>query len=464
MGEILDCAMRNRLTRRILRNTAIGLLVVVLGGGIAHAERPVGYLDGASAGTVEKADAGKEITVGSRKIQTGKFTPEGTPVVPMWEAPMPTSDLRTGAGFPVLDDAEHAVVWQPRSREEGAYNHYGTLINYEGRFFAMWGNHPLGEDGPGQRVLFAYSDEWGVWSGARELFPPPGPVKERSESGIHLKPDRWMVIDGRLYAVVFVFEAGYYGIARRVHFDGTYENAFRVFDPPGQVTEVPAFMSGVGEPPYAESAAAKIREWYKLNDQVSWWGRYASTNQGVPGRAVDGATLIESFSYRARDGNLVLFARNWGTSRNPVHNNRLYVSFNDGSGPWERPYPTDIPDSPSRAEAVVLEDGTVLLIGNQNVSHLDQPVYLDRDPITVSISDDGYTFDRVYALRTGAPSRFRFTGIGGRNRGFAYSQSTVHDGWLYTFYSVGKETMEITRVPLDSIVGRPDAEGSGDGY
>ncbi len=95
--------MRNRLKRRTIRNTAIGLLFAVLGGGIAPAERTVGDLDESFAGTVEKTDAGTEVTVGSRKIQTGKFTPEGTPVVPMWEVPMPASDLRRGAGFSVLE-------------------------------------------------------------------------------------------------------------------------------------------------------------------------------------------------------------------------------------------------------------------------------------------------------------------------------------------------------------------------
>ena len=401
--------------------------------------------------TVEEA-APVEVTVGSRTVSTTKFTPEGTPVVPMWNAPMPTDDLRNGAGFPILENAEHAVVWQPQSREEGAYNHYATLVNYHGRFFAMWGNHPLGEDGPGQRILFAYSDEWGEWSEAQELFPPPGPIKERSESGIHLKPERWIEIDGHLYAVAFVFEAGFYGIARRVRHDGTYHTPFIVFDPPDDVTEVPDFMEGVDEPWYAESSAAKIREWYEENGMVSWWGRYASTNQGVPRFGIDDASLIESFSYRTKDGGLVLFARNWGTMGNPVHNNRMYVTFDDGSRNWEPLYPTDIPDSPSRADAIVLDDGTVLLIGNQNVSRFDQPVYLDRDPITISISDDGYTFDRVFALRTGSRSHYRFSGIGGRNHGFAYSNSIVHDGWLYTLYSVSKEDMEISRVRLSEIV------------
>jgi hypothetical protein len=398
--------------------------------------------------TVKEVEAA-EVQVGSRTVRTTKFNKKGTPVVPMWQAPMPSSNQRDGAGLPVLDNAEHAYVWQPPTRDDGAYNHYAALIHYKGRFFAMWGNHPLGEDAPGQRVLFAYSDEWGQWTDATELYPAPGPVKPRSESGIHLKPDRWMIIDDKLYAVTFVFGAGsIYPIAREVSLEGEMGDPFLVRAlPPG--SGLPGFMQDLEDPTAVPLLlSAKIRLWYTQNNQVSWWARHG---EGVPATGIDGAALIETFSYRAVDGTRVLFARDWGTNSNPVHSNRLYVSFNDGVSGWGTPYPTDIPDSPSRAEALTMDDGTVLLIGNQIAPVFDQPLYLDRDPLTVSISRDGYTFDRVYALRANGPEGYRFSNVSGRNRGFAYISSIVHDGWLYSFYSIRKEDMGITRVRLSEL-------------
>jgi len=91
------------------------------------------------------------------------------------------------------------------------------------------------------------------------------------------------------------------------------------------------------------------------------------------------------------------------------------------------------------------------LIGNQTVNQFDQALYLDRDPMTISISKDGYTFDKVYTLRTDSPTGFRFSGVSGRNPGYAYSSSIVVDGWLYTLYSIGKEDIAITRVPLKAL-------------
>ncbi len=391
-----------------------------------------------------------EIKVGSRTIVTDQFTPAGTPVVPMWKAAMADTNLRRGAGFPILENAEHSIVWQPASLEEGAYNHYACLIQFNGVFYAMWGNHPNGEDAPGQRVLYSVSKEWGVWSDARELLSPPGPVLPRSEKGIHLKPDRWAVISGQLYAIVYAYGAGIYPIALKMNTDGKPGKPF-LLNLLEEGNQLPEYMTEKNIPGEKKDIVQNLHNWYGETNQISWWA-WTSDSWGVNRKAVDGANLIESFMYRAKDGTKVLMMRNWGTPRNPVHNNRMYVCFSDSQEHgWGQLYPTDIPDSPTRAQALTLDNGKVLLIGSQNVPYYDQALYLDRDPITVSVSDDGYFFDRVFALRTESPKGFRFSGVSGRNPGYAYSSSVVYDGWLYTLYSIGKEDMGISRVPLSEL-------------
>lgn len=387
------------------------------------------------------------VQVGSKIIKTVQKTNDGFPVVPMWNARLATDDLHSGAGFPILKEAEHASVWQPSTRKDGAYNHYACLIHHKGKLYAMWGNHELGEDAPGQRVLYATSDTWGQWTDAAELYPAPGPVLSRSEKGIHLKPDRWAIIDDVLYAITYVHGAGVYPIARSVGENGELGEPFLVEDLPNKGA-LPIYMQDHDSSTMVSYLGTQLYNWYRENDHISWW---AGASWGVKRKAADGQSLIESFIYRAKDGSLVLMLRDWGHSRNPVHNNRMYVSFNNGEGGWTAPHPTDIPDSPSRAQAITLEDGSVLLIGNQTVNQFDQGLYLDRDPMTISISKDGYTFDKVYTLRTDSPTGFRFSGIGGRNPGYAYSSSILVDGWLYTLYSIGKEDMAITRVPLKAL-------------
>jgi hypothetical protein len=58
----------------------------------------------------------------------------------------------------------------------------------------------------------------------------------------------------------------------------------------------------------------------------------------------------------------------------------------------------------------------------------------------------------VYSIRTGAPKTWHIPNVGGRNPGFAYTSSVVDNGYLYTLYSVGKEDLAISRVPLEEIL------------
>ena len=114
-------------------------------------------------------------------------------------------------------------------------------------------------------------------------------------------------------------------------------------------------------------------------------------------------------------------------------------------------YPTDIPDSHSRTQAVTLSDGRVLLVGNQTAHTFDRGLYLVRDPLTIAVSPDGKDFTKVFALRSGVPSR-QFSGIAGSGpMGHGYPSMIVHNGRIYVFYSINKESMAISIVPISAI-------------
>jgi hypothetical protein len=312
----------------------------------------------------------------------------------------------------------------------------------------MWGNHPFGEDGPGQRVLFASSQDGKQWAFHGEFCPAPGPVLNTDKQGIHLKPDRWVVADGKLYGIVYVHGAGIYPIARELTAQGKPGTPFLLRQLP-ENGRLPSFMPEAREIP---ETAAKIRQWYADNDTISWWAHSAG-ERIVHSRGIDGARLIEPFMYRSKAGLVVLQRSFQKKGEEPVLNNRMYASFPDGKGGWSKPHPTDIPDAPSRAQAHRLSDGRVLLIGNQIAPRFDSGLYLPRDPLTLSTSADGEAFDRVFALRAGASKGPRFSGITGRARGtaFGYPSMIIHNGVIHVLYSINKEDMAVSSVSLDSI-------------
>lgn len=375
----------------------------------------------------------------------GKPANNDAEVVTMWRTQSPNAKQDEACGFPLVAEAQHAQVWEPKSRKDGAFNHYAALIHFKGRWFAMWGNHQFGEDRIGQRILFASADQWNDWPEPNVLFDSPTPMKAK-KGGIHLKSDRWMIIDNRLYAIVYVHGVGRYRIAKEVAIDGTPGDPILLQEPRDR-NSLPEYFDKDIE--VDSQLSEKVSLWYQQQSKVSWWGQ---STMGLPSKGIDGANLIEPFTWMAADGLPVLAMRSFPTRKShTIHNNRLYVARGDGKGNWQTPRPSNIPDSPSRAEAIPAPDGSILLIGNQIAPKFDSALYLDRDPLTVAISPDGLKFTRVLALRSGSPKTWKFSGIRSRNLGFAYPSNLIHNGHLYSFYSVGKEFMEITRAPLSSI-------------
>lgn len=124
---------------------------------------------------------------------------KNSPIAHMWDCPMPRPDVE-GAGFPILKNAAHTAIFTA-TRETGAYNHHSQLVRHNGLFHAMWSNHPHGEDGPGQRILYTASSDGASWPAPRELFPPPGSIKPSEETGLACTALRWLALDNNLYAV-----------------------------------------------------------------------------------------------------------------------------------------------------------------------------------------------------------------------------------------------------------------------
>jgi len=409
---------------------------------------------GALASAAPGKTQAQTLHLGTRTITTSLETDLGTPVIPMWKAQMPKGSQGNAFGLPVLQDAQHFDVWKPARREEGAYNHYSALIFHNGRFYAMWGNQPYGENGPGQRVLFTTSKDGHAWNPPSVFFTSPGPVFRAApgdkNKALYLVPDRWVEVDGKLYGVAYVGGAGgiSYPIARELKDDGSLGEPFLLRDLPAK-DKLPLFMTAPKQDP---ALAAKIKKWYEDNDMISWWAKSAGE---IPLHGIDDAKLIESFAFRSKDGMVICMRDYTPPDGNCRPSNRIYACFPDGKGGWSPLYPTDIPDSPSRAQALRLPDGRVLLAGNQIAPKLDSGLYMPRDPLTLSVSPDGEFFTKVFALRSGGSAKHtpRFSGITGRAAGTAYGYPSmiVHDGMIYVLYSVNKEDIAISMVPLASM-------------
>ena len=75
-----------------------------------------------------------------------------------------------------------------------------------------------------------------------------------------------------------------------------------------------------------------------------------------------------------------------------------------------------------------------------------------RDPLSISILDDKNEFSWVGNIKYDAP-KIRFDGAH-KGPGFQYPSAVTTEKYLWVIYSIGKEDIEVARVPLASLPGK----------
>lgn len=368
-------------------------------------------------------------------LTAGAQTPPYRVKPGLWEPSEANLGLKQAAG------TQTVTVFRPQAASDGAFNNGVVLMPFKGRLYAQWQSSARDEDAPDTRVLYAVSDDGLRWSAPQVLAAAGDGGEMRSSGG-------WWTDGKTLVAYLNVWPTG--------------------------------FQSGDG----GHTA-------YRLSTDGQTWGTPQRVT-GAEGRPVDG--IIEQDPHRLPDGRLLtafhlrpgliaapfwtddpLGLTGWqrGRMQNLPHDGRVsrelepslflrghcaVMVFRDQASSfrqlaaescdrgesWTPPVLTDMPDSRAKQSAGNLPDGTAFLVNNPSGDKL-------RLPLAITLSDDGRLFSRAVLLR-GAdelpPLRFE-----GRYKriGYHYPKSVVWHGHLYVGYSTHKETVDVTRVPLDSL-------------
>lgn len=327
---------------------------------------------------------------------------------------------------------EHVIVNDVRA--EKGVNQHNYLTHFAGKFWIMWSDGPGIEDRVGQRVKYATSDDGLAWSQAEFITPAP-PLSDkdsphygtRREEGFRYIARGFWEREGELLALVSLDEAaGFFGPSLELRAfrwnpsqnswedDGLiYDNAINNF-PPKKL-------------PTGEWMMSRRTYQYKTEDVEFLVGGIESQSQWesfpVFG-STDGLAAEEPYWWVLPDQNLVALFRDNKKS------GYLFRSFSTDNGrTWSQPVRTNFPDARSKFSAVHLKDGRFVLISNANPEK--------RDPLTLSISDDGIIFNKMFYL------------VGGRH--IDYPHIIEHDGHLYIAFAGGKETVEVIKVKLSDL-------------
>ncbi len=344
------------------------------------------------------------------------------------------SDVRGDRSQPPREStAQHA------DHESGGVNQHNYLVHHDGEFWAMWSDGPGVEDRVGQRVKFARSPNGLQWSEPQFLTPPPpnsGPDSPhygtRNADGFRYISRGFWQREGELLALASLDEAdGFFGPSLDLHAfqlepDGTWKDLGVVFDntinnfPPKKIVSGQWMMSR--------------RTWdYKKSGVHFLVGGTTGIDQWESFPVLGSGSELaaeEPLWWALPDGELVALFRDNRKS------GYIYRSFSTDSGrTWSRPVQTNFPDATSKIHGLRLTDGRYVLVSN--------PRPRKRDPMTISLSDDGKVFHTMAYL------------VGGRR--IDYPHVLEHNNHLLIAFSGAKQTVEVLKVRISDLEGLSNA-------
>ena len=363
----------------------------------------------------------------------------------------------------------------------GAYAMSPMLSYMNGRFLATWKLSVANEDEPGQRVMWAQSDDGVAWTTSsdgrsNELFPR---MNATENPGVALFAEPSLYIDGRVYAAASPTQFCLYPdqyqdvlLLRRV-----FDDAIGHFGP--------IFWAADAVPPGFVEASARENVTTLAQQDAQTRADIATLTPTATAApcAEDGSTSkcefcrggCQSWRVALNVSSLENERSHWrvpGSDADVLlyrsHNRVLYASVREGLGDeWPVPVPTNITDDVANFNAGNFPtsaglDGRAFLVSNALIT-------LIRDPLFLSTAPDGYAFTTTAAIGTCEDSAI-FAGPGqpwgcvnrepggSKEGGLQYPQSLIVTqpaaaAGFYVIVSLNKEDIYVSRTPLSALPG-----------
>jgi hypothetical protein len=321
--------------------------------------------------------------------------------------------------------------------EATKHNNVPQVTYYDGKFIAVWGQSSS-EGVIGSQAVYSTSTDGMTWTAQQDIAGLPPAEFEFSPNGLWER-------DGDLLALYKSEEAtpnpegpGYYGDSlalRARRWDGS------------------AWVEDqlILENCMLDCAPIKLRtgQWYATGRNTNFDTQMILGDIGNWQRIIvtppEGILLNEATILPIADGDVISYEyRTEGATNNPRVLLRSF-SFDDGVT-ISIPKRTNFSDGKSRRAVMRLSDGRYIMSSNA----IDSGDISIRTHLMLSVSDDGYTYDRVYILR-GEPTVPKYGVPGLERQGYQYPQFLEKDDDLWVIYSRNKEDIQISRVPLNGF-------------
>ncbi|WOX04521.1 sialidase family protein [Microbulbifer pacificus] len=344
-----------------------------------------------------------------------------------------------GLRFPVA--VEHTTVFRGE-QGKSQYNHGAVLYGFGDKLYLQWQSSARDEDAADTSVLYASSRDGLHWSEPRIL--------EKARDNAVVTSGGWWSAGNTLYAFINVWpndlqpRGGHVEVLASsdgIHWKNMGRPTFADGRPLNGVIEQDFHRYHGGRIVTALHRQPGLRATPIYTDDpsaLSGWKPGEFANLSVEN---DVSRELEPSSFQRADGALVMVFRDQQSSFHVLAS----VSKDNGAT-WSQAEWTNLPDSRAKQSAGNLPDGSAYLVNNPSSSK-------SREPLAISLSRDGKTFDRAFLLRAGGNQLAdpRYEGLYKR-KGFSYPKSFVWKDNLYVAYGENKEDIVVTRIPLTSLM------------
>lgn len=441
-------------------------------------------------------------------LQAGKAEDVAIGDKPLVWLPPPTFNPKeSGLGLPQLEGAVHQVIYDPLPMEanastypslrHGTYNHDPRIVLIDHKFIVYWNNHAWDENGPGGRLLGkvgTFSPDlndihWGGEETLVELLPPPVPVSRRPTSHdastiSETRPTAALrLFNGRLYVtgrmlanhgytndLAYAGSAsspipehkwndqydpatGYkwdtwwymgYDVVQRWRIEGNslvadspmYNQETNT--PPAYIEVTPNRLKKVLPPlePYSSAqpvSSAPLDMRVDLTFSPVMFHRVPYYSGGNSKLTVDGTNgLSHATEYQRPDGKWVVIRDN---AARPGY---YYAAVKEKA---YQGYPPAVQTNlfgHAWAVAGELPDKRVWIIGSNP----------ERTDMYLTLSQDGIVFDKTWSILTAHPEIYPgLFKMGGPQ----YFKAVVVADNIWVVYSLGKEQIGVTKIPISSL-------------
>ncbi len=354
-----------------------------------------------------------------------------------------TNSYTTEQGLPHLQ-IERSMIFTPD--DTWLYSHHASIISFKGKLIALWSNGIKDEDSPGQRVVYAVSKDFKHWSAPAVLAVP-----SKTNDTLNVLTAAGMYQhNGTLVAYY-----GEYTVHRtqtklwaKTSTDGEHWSApINMQVPlipnhgPQQLNSGRLLISGNFSFPYTDDPTGlsgwKMNSFYSADlytqDNPSAFYAPAEKNGFPP--------LCEGSFFQTKDNVIHMLLRVTGKG----WKGKLWLTESkDNAASWSKPVETTFSDNDSKFHFGHLPDGRVYYVGIPDTLH-----HYDRNPLVLSVSNDGKQFNHDYVI-SDEIYKLKKEGLwkGGQ---YGYPHTIIKDGYMYIIISRQKESIEVLRFKLNQL-------------